>query len=180
MDCTPDEIRTFVIYQMGALQGFCAAAGTSLAHVKPHGNLYLMAVDKEEVAAAIAEAIVSFEPGLPYLALAGAKGEMMTRIGAKMGLKVVYEAFPDRAYTPEGNLVSRRMEGAVIHDPQVVAERALMMAKEGRVKAVDGTKVELNVQTLCVHGDNPSAVDNVRSIRRTLEAEGVEVKPLGS
>jgi len=178
MDCTRDEIRTFVIYQMGALQGFCQAAGTSLAHVKPHGNLYLMAVDKEDVATAIAEAIVSFDPGLPYLALAGAKGEMMTRIGAKVGLKVVYEAFPDRAYTPEGNLVSRRVEGAVIHDPKVVAERALMMAKEGRIKAVDGTVVELEVQTLCVHGDNPSAVDNVRSIRQTLEAEGVAVIPL--
>ena len=180
MDCTRDQIRTFVIYQMGALQGFCAAAGTSLAHVKPHGNLYLTAVENEMVATAIAEAIVSFDPSLPYLALAGAKGEMVTRIGTQMGLKVVYESFPDRAYTSEGNLVPRKMEGAVIHDPRVVAERALMMAKEGRVKAVDGTMVELEVQTLCVHGDNPSAVDLVRSIRQTLEAEGVEVRPLGS
>ena len=118
MDCTRDQIRTFVIYQMGALQGFCAAAGTSLAHVKPHGNLYLTAVENEMVATAIAEAIVSFDPSLPYLALAGAKGEMVTRIGTQMGLKVVYESFPDRAYTSEGNLVPRKMEGAVIHDPR--------------------------------------------------------------
>jgi len=179
LDCAPAEIRDYVIYQIGALQGFCAAHKTRLRHVKPHGNLYLTAVEKEDVAGAIAEAIVSVDPELMYVALAGAKGEMVTRIGRQVGLKVVYEAFPDRAYTPEGTLVSRRREGAVIKDPQVVAERALLMAKEGKVRAVDGTVVELEAQTLCVHGDNPAAVDLVRSIRELMAQEGVAVRPMG-
>ena len=178
MDCTAEEIRNYVVYQIGALSGFARAKGTRMVHVKPHGNLYLTAVEDETVARAIAQAIVSVDPELRYVALAGAKGAMMTRIGREEGLKVVYEAFPDRAYTPEGTLVSRRLPGAVIKDPAQVAQRALLMAKEGRVKATDGTEIELKAETLCVHGDNPSAVDLVRSIRQTLEAEGVAVKSL--
>ncbi|CAB5111909.1 Lactam utilization protein LamB [Olavius algarvensis associated proteobacterium Delta 3] len=179
MDCTADEIRNYVIYQIGALQAFCRVHGTRLRHVKPHGALYLTAVVNEDVARAVAEAILSVDPDLRYVALAGAKGEMMTRIGKEIGLKVVYEAFPDRAYTAEGNLVSRRLPGAVIKDPDQVAERALMMAKEGVVKAVDGTNIPLSVQTLCVHGDTPSAVELVKSIRRALETEGILLKSIG-
>jgi UPF0271 protein len=146
--------------------------------VKPHGALYLTAVVNEVVARAVAEAIVSVDPDLLYVALAGAKGEMMTRIGKDVGLKVVYEAFPDRAYTPEGNLVPRREPGAVIKDPQEVARRALRMATDGIVIAVDDTSIPIEAQTLCVHGDTPSAVDLVRSIHETLEKEGVSVQPM--
>jgi UPF0271 protein len=92
---------------------------------------------------------------------------------------VVYEAFPDRAYTSDGNLVSRRQPGSVIKDPDEVAERALKMAKEGKVVAVDGTEIPLAAQTLCVHGDTPGAVNLVKSVREKLEAEGVQVKPMG-
>lgn len=178
MDCTPDEIRSYVAYQIGGLQGFCKIHGTRLRHVKPHGALYLTAVVNEVVARAVAEAIVSVDPDLLYIALAGAKGEMMTRIGKNVGLKVVYEAFPDRAYTPEGNLVPRREPGAVIKDPQEVARRALRMATEGVVIAVDDTSIPIEAQTLCVHGDTPSAVDLVRNIHETLEKEGVSVQPM--
>ncbi len=178
MDCTPDEIRSYVAYQIGALQGFCKIHGTRLRHVKPHGALYLTAVVNEVVARAVAEAIVSVDPDLLYVALAGAKGEMMTRIGKDVGLKVVYEAFPDRAYTPEGNLVPRREPGAVIKDPQEVARRALRMATDGIVIAVDDTSIPIEAQTLCVHGDTPSAVDLVRNIHETLEKEGVSVQPM--
>jgi UPF0271 protein len=132
------------------------------------------------VARAAAEAIVAVDPSLHYVALAGAKGATMRRIGEEVGLSVVYEAFPDRAYTAEGMLVSRRLPGAVIKDPAAVAQRALRMARDGVVAAVDGTEVPLEVQTLCVHGDTPTAVDLVRAIRRTLEAEGVSVVPMGS
>ena len=180
MDCTADEIRNFVVYQVGALMAFCLANGVKMRHVKPHGSLYNTAVENRTVAAAIAEAILSVDPGLMYVALAGAKGETMRKIGEEVGLKVVYEAFPDRAYTPEGALVSRRLPGAVITNPDEVATRALKMAKEGRVTAVDGTEIKLDVQTLCVHGDNPSAVDLVRSISSLLESEGVAVKPMGT
>lgn len=179
MDCTADEIKNYVIYQIGALKAFCRVHGTKLCHVKPHGALYLTAVVNEDVARAVAEAIVSVDPELKFVALAGAKGEMMRRIGGEVGLKVVYEAFPDRAYTAEGNLVSRRLPGAVIKDPDKVAGRALAMAKEGIVIAVDGTAISLDVQTLCVHGDTPTAVELVKSIRKTLESEGIILRPLG-
>ena len=179
MDCTLEEIQKYLIYQIGALQAFCKVNGTKLQHVKPHGALYLMAVENEEIARAVAEAIVSVNPELLYVALAGAKGEFMRRIGQKVGLKVVYEAFADRAYTPEGALVSRRQPGAIIKDPGEVSERALQMAKDGIVIATDGTSIPLEVQTLCVHGDNPSAVDLVKNIRETMESNGVVVSPMG-
>jgi UPF0271 protein len=180
MDCTADEVRHYVVYQIGALQAFCRAQGVNLRHVKPHGALYLTAVDNERVARAVAEAIVSVDPDLMYVALAGAKGELMTRIGREVGLKVVYEAFPDRAYTPEGTLVSRRLPGAVIHDPTEVSERALRMAKENQIIAVDGTSISIEAQTLCVHGDTPTAVKLVESIRQVLEEDGVTVAPMGA
>jgi UPF0271 protein len=178
MDCLPDEIRNYVVYQVGAMQAFCAVHNAKLRHVKPHGNLYLTAVENETVARAIAEGIVSVDQELIYVALAGAKGELMTRIGQEVGLKVAYEAFPDRAYTPEGTLVSRRQPGAVIKEAEKVAERALKMAKEGKVIAADGAEIPLMAQTLCVHGDTPGAVNLVKQIRELLETEGLEVKPM--
>jgi UPF0271 protein len=178
MDCTPNEIRKYLVCQIGALKAVCKVNETELRHVKPHGALYLTAVENEDVARAIAQAIVSVDSGLIFVALAGVKGQLMTRIGEDVGLKVVYEAFPDRAYTPEGTLVSRRLPGAVIKDPQEVSERALRMAKEGNVIAIDGTSIPLKAQTLCVHGDTPTAVDLVKNIRKTLEAEGVTLAPM--
>jgi UPF0271 protein len=180
LDCTADEVRCYVAYQIGALMAFCRMHQTRLRHVKPHGALYLAAVGNETVARAVAEAIVSVDPELLYVALAGAKGEMVTRIGREVGLKVVYEAFPDRAYTPEGNLLSRRQPGAVIHEPAEVAQRALGMAREGKIVAVDGTEIAIEAQTLCVHGDNPTALKLVENIRRTLENAGVAVAPMGT
>jgi len=179
MDCSPDEIRNYIIYQIGALQAFCAVNGTRVRHVKAHGNLYNTAVENASVARAVAEAILSVSPDLIYVALAGAGGETVTRIGKEMGLNVAHEAFADRAYTPEGTLVSRRRPGAVIKDRETVAERVLMMAKEGKVIAVDGTEIPLAPETICVHGDTPGAVDLVKGIRERLEAEGIDVRPMG-
>jgi UPF0271 protein len=179
LDCTPEELRHYMVYQIGALQAFCRAHGTCLRHVKPHGALYLTAVEDEAVARAVAEAILSVDSGLMFVALAGAKGRVMRRVGQELGLKVVYEAFPDRAYTAEGTLAPRSRPGALIKDPALVAERALRMAAEGRIVAVDGTVIEIEAQTLCVHGDNPAAVDLVRGIRESLEAAGVKVAPMG-
>jgi UPF0271 protein len=179
MECLPAEIRNYVVYQIGALQAFCKAHGTRLSHVKPHGSLYLTAVENESVARMVAEAIMDVDPTLIYVAFGGAKGELMTRIGQEVGLQVAYEAFPDRAYTPEGALASRQIPGTVIKDPQVVADRALKMAKEGKVVALDGTDIPLTVQTICVHGDTPGAVNLVKHIRERLEAEGINVKPMG-
>jgi UPF0271 protein len=177
MALSREEIRAYMIYQIGALQGFCAAHGLKLRHVKPHGSLYLSAVANEAVARGIAEAITAVDPDLYYMALAGQKGELVAGIGKEMGLKVIREAFPDRAYTPDGTLVPRSQAGAVIKDPAEVAARALLMAGEGVVVAVDGKRIPLKAQTLCVHGDTPGAVDLVRQIRQTLEKENIRVAP---
>ncbi|MBN2126325.1 MAG: 5-oxoprolinase subunit PxpA [Deltaproteobacteria bacterium] len=178
MECTGEEIRNYVIYQIGALQAFCAAHGVRLHHVKPHGSLYNTAVENETVARGIAEAIVSVDPELIFVVLAGARGELVGRIGRELGLRVAYEAFPDRAYTPVGTLMPRKEAGAVIRDPDAVAERALRMASEGVVVASDGSVIPLKPQTLCVHGDTPLAVDLVRRIREVLENKGIDLRPI--
>jgi UPF0271 protein len=178
MTCSAEEIRNYMVYQIGALRAFCDVHGAKLRHVKPHGNLYLTAVEDENTARAIAEGIVSFDSDLMYVGLAGSKGKLMTRIGVEVGLKVVLEAFPDRAYTADGTLVSRKHPGAVIKEPERVAERALKMARENKVIAIDGTEIHLEAETLCVHGDTPGAVNLVKQIRERLEKEGIEVKPM--
>jgi len=178
IDATLTEIKGYVIYQIGALQAFAKAQGLRVEHVKPHGALYLMAIEDEKISEAIVEAITDVDKDLIFVALAGSKGEMMTKIGERVGLKVAYEAFPDRAYTPEGTLVSRRQPGAVIKDPDVVAQRALMMAKEGKVVAIDGTEIPFRPETLCVHGDTPGAVNLVKKIKQSLTEAGVEVTSL--
>ena len=178
MACSPQEIRQYVTYQIGALQAFCAANNARLRHVKPHGALYLTAVDQPDVARAVAEAVAGVDPELIFVTLAGKKGEVMSRAGQEMGLAVVCEAFPDRAYTPEGTLQARQEPGAVIEDPVEVTERALRMVLEERVVAVDGSSIPLKVDTLCVHGDTPTAVTLTRDIRNALENEGVMLSPM--
>jgi 5-oxoprolinase (ATP-hydrolysing) subunit A len=177
MDCTPAEIRNYVTYQVGALMAFCMANGVKLRHVKPHGQLYNTAQDNEAVSTAIAEAIAGIDPSLTYVALAGPGGGLAKRIGARVGLKVIYEAFADRAYTPEGFLVPRRKPGAVIKDVEEVAKRTVKMARDGKLIAIDGTEIPMKPHTICVHGDSPGAVEMVKSIRRLLESEGVSIKP---
>jgi UPF0271 protein len=180
MDCTAEEIRNYVIYQVAALKGFCSANGVKMQHVKPHGALYNASVDNEAIATAIADGIARVDPELLYVVLAGPKSAALVKIGAKAGIRVVFEAFADRAYTPQGTLVSRREPGAVIKDSHEVAARALNMAREGKVTAVDGSEIDLVAQTICVHGDTPGAVEMVRTIRELLESEGVEIKPMAA
>jgi UPF0271 protein len=179
MDCTPEEIRDYVTYQVGAVSAFCGRHGVRLQHVKPHGSLYDMAAGNEDIARAVARAVADVDRSLLLVALAGGNGALMSRIGREEGVKVVLEAFPDRAYTREGTLVSRRLPDAVIHDPDEAAERAVRMVKEGGVIAVDGSSVALEARTLCVHGDNPAAVSLAKAIRNRLEEEGVAVVRMG-
>lgn len=180
MDCTPNEVRDDVIYQIAALQGFCALHGVKLQHVKPHGSLYNMCVGNESLSKAVVEAIVAVDPNLLWVMLGGAQAGLARKISDAAGIRVVFEAFPDRAYTPDGKLASRKLPGAVINDPRLAAEQAVRMAKEGTVIATDGTVIEMEVQTLCVHGDNPSALNHVRTIRKALENEGLCIVPLGA
>jgi 5-oxoprolinase (ATP-hydrolysing) subunit A len=180
MECTPEEIRDYVTYQVGALQAFCRAHGVALQHVKPHGSLYNESIGNESLLRALVEAVARVDRNLFYLALGGVQAPLVKRIAGEAGLRVALEAFPDRAYTPDGRLAPRTMPGAVIEDPEMAAQRALLMAKEGKIVATDGTVLEMEIHTLCVHGDNPAAVDLVKRIRAVIEAEGIRVAPLGT
>lgn len=178
MECTPDEIENYVIYQTGAIRAFCGAEGIALQHVKPHGGLYNMAAENETLIETIAKAIARVDRNLIMVCLAGQNARRFREIVENAGIQVVFEAFPDRAYTPEGTLVSRSKPGAVIYDPATVAKRALMMAAKGMIEAEDGSMLTLDADTLCVHGDTPDSVDLVRNIRETLEANGITVVPM--
>jgi UPF0271 protein len=175
--CGFHEIKDYVIYQIGALKAFTTAQGVALQHVKPHGALYTMAVKNMEIWDAVAEALAAVDPQLILFVLAGPWREDLKAIGAKHGIRIAFEFFGDRAYNPDGSLVSRKLPGAVIHDHKQVAEKALKMVKEGKVVCIDGTEIELSAETICVHGDNPAALELVRNIRKSLEKAGVEIAP---
>ncbi len=179
MDGTLDELRTDIIYQVGAIRAFCDVHGVRLQHVKPHGAFYNSIVGNEKRARVVAEAIASVDPQLFWVTLAGFQAEMIRNICREVGIRPMFEAFPDRAYTADGHLLSRRLPGAVIHDPDLAAERAVRMVAEQRVIAADGTSVPLEAQTLCVHGDEQSAVDLIKKIRTEMAAAGIEVVPMG-
>jgi UPF0271 protein len=180
MDCTPEEVRDYVAYQIGAMKAFCALHGVALQHVKPHGSMYNTSVGNEPLIRAIVEAIAGVDRNVIYLALGGAQAPLVSRIAKEAGIKVAFEAFPDRAYTQDGKLAPRSLPGAVIEDSKTATERALRMAKEGKIVAIDGSVLEMRIDTICVHGDNPSAVEHVRQIRKAIEAEGIQVVPMGT
>lgn len=179
MSVSNEDLIHYLVYQIGALQAFCQVNNTKLHHVKPHGSLYLTALENEETARAVAESIALVDPELIYVALAGKKGELMKVIGREYGLNIAFEAFPDRAYTAEGTLAPRSMPGAVITEPEMVINRALKMARDNCIVAITGELIELDADTLCVHGDNPHAVEMVKEIRNTLEENNISVCPVG-
>lgn len=174
MKLTAEEVRTDVLYQLGALSGFCRKFGVSLQHVKPHGQLNNLAFHDRALAEAIVGGIADFSPDLIVVAYGGWLG----RAAEAAGLTVAWEIFGDRAYNPDGTLVSRREEGAVIRDGDLVVKRAVAMVKEGRVQARDGSWVEVRADTVCVHGDTPGAADLTRRLREAFEAAGVHVAPM--
>lgn len=174
MDIAAADLTADVIYQIGALQGLAAAAGTRVRYVKPHGALYnRIAVDAKQGAAVI-DAIKAIDPTLVLLGLANAPILEQAR---RAGLEAVAEAFADRAYTPAGQLVSRREPGAVLHDVDLITRRMLRLAAEGVIEAIDGSSIRLSAQSICVHGDSPGAVTIAREVRRALEAKGIGIRP---
>jgi len=175
LDVSADEAETDVLYQVAALAGFCRRHGLAMQHVKPHGALYNQANRSPDLARAIAAGIAAFDAGLVLVCQPGTE---LARAGAAAGLAIAHEGFVDRAYNPDGTLVSRAVEGSVYHDAERAAEQALRMVTEGQVVALDGTVVDVQVDTLCVHGDNPEAVRFVGLLRERLAAAGVAVRPL--
>jgi UPF0271 protein len=175
MDCTPAELKAYTLYQLGALDAFCRASGLKMQHVKPHGMMYNTIAVDELRAMAVAEAIAEFDSGLIFLALAGSR---MITAAEKCGLRTASEVFADRAYMPDGTLTPRSMEGSVIRDRDEAIARTVRMIKEGVVTAINGEDIPIRAQSVCVHGDNPKAVEFVRTIRERLEAEGIEIAPI--
>jgi len=177
LHATPREVEDFVVYQIGALAAIAAAQGVRLQHVKPHGALFNMAVRDAALADAIARATASVDRSL---ILFGLPGSELVRAGDRAGLRTACEAFADRAYSPDGTLVSRRLTNAVIHDADAVEARVVRMARDRNVVAVDGSVVSLEIDTICVHGDTRGAADLAVRIRRALEASGVSVRAVGA
>lgn len=175
MRMSAQDVEDLVLYQIGALAGIAASEGVRLQHVKPHGALYNMACRDEALAEAIARAVVAFDP---TLVLFGLPDSALVQAGLDLGLPVAAEAFADRAYNADGSLVARTESGSVIHDVETVVARAVGMARDSTVLAVDGTRIVFEVDTLCVHGDTPGAAALAGAIRHGLETAGVAVAPL--
>jgi 5-oxoprolinase (ATP-hydrolysing) subunit A len=173
IDVAAEDLVADVAYQIGALQALAHASGTTVSYVKPHGALYNTIVTNREQAAAVAEAVRLVDATLPVLGMAGSA---FFEEASNLGLRSVAEAFADRAYRPDGRLVSRREPGAVLHDPAEIADRVAAMVDSGRVGAIDGTTVKVDVESVCVHGDSPGAVQIATAVRERLKAAGTDIR----
>lgn len=175
MALSPKEITAIVTYQIGALSAFCTANHIPLQHVKPHGALYNMAVKDAAAAEAICEGIAAVDEHLILLAPAGSE---MFCAAQRLGLPAAGEVFADRAYEEDGSLVARSKPGAMITDEDTAIRRILQMVQKGTVAAVTGKEIEVTADSVCVHGDSPSALAFVRKIHAALTAEGITLAPL--
>lgn len=176
MGATPEEIKAYVKYQVGALEAFAKSENRKLQHVKPHGAMYNTAAKNYKIAFAIAQGIKEVNSELILLGLANSE---MIKAAKDVGLRVASEVFADRAYNEDGSLVARSLPGAVIHDKDEAIRRVVRMIKEGKVETITGKDIEIDVQSICIHGDNPEALEFAKNIKLSLEKDGVEIVPLG-
>ena len=174
MALPPNQVRDDVLYQLGALQALCHAEGEPLRHVKPHGALYHTVAEDPAIAEAFAEAVAAFDASLPVMVRARSAAEELLE---SAGLRVLPEAFLDRGYLPDGGLVPRHRPGALLGDAAEIAERAVLLARDGRVQAVDGSWLKLSPATLCLHGDAVSVVRTAHRVRDALVGAGVHLQP---
>ncbi len=170
---TPGEIERLIAYQIGAAQALSAYAGHPITYVKTHGALGNLSESDPEIAGAIVRAIKAVDPSLVCLAIARSAQERAAR---DAGLTVRSEIFADRAYTEEGRLVSRKLPGAVLHDPAEAAARAIRMIRAGAIETASGKSLPTAIDSICVHSDSPGAVAIARAVRDGLEANGVRVQ----
>lgn len=175
IDMDPNELEYLIAYQIGALQAMAAYEGERVTHVKPHGALNNMAAVNTDYAMAIGRAIKTVDRDLIYLALAGSE---MEKAAQKLGLPLAREGFCDRQYEDDGNLTSRKIPGSVIKDPAVATAQVVRMVTEGEIISRNGKRVACRVDSLCVHGDEPTAIALANQVRQGLEAAGVEIVPL--
>ena len=175
MIVTPEEIKQYTIYQIGALYGFIKAVGGEMQHVKPHGAMYNMAAKDGKIATAIIDGIWEVDKNLIVLGLAGSE---MVKAAEKKGLRVANEVFADRAYNPNGTLVQRSLPGSMIKDKNIAISRVIRMVTEGKVTAINGEDLDIRVDSICVHGDNPEAAELARLTKEALLRAGIEIKAL--
>ena len=168
------EIENLVAYQIGALQAIATAAGHKVTHVKAHGALSNVACEDDVTAKAIASAIKAVDPSLVFVVLANSK---LVQAGETANLALVHEVFADRAYEDDGSLVSRRKPGAVLRDPAAIAQRVVRMVQDGTVTSVSGKVIKMRMDTVCIHGDTPGAVEIGRGVRQALKDNGINVAP---
>jgi len=174
IDATHAELRADVLYQLGALDAMCRVAGGRVSYLKPHGALYHAVLDHEGQAQAVVDAVLAYDATLPILGLTHG---CLYAAASAAGLRVVPEAFADRAYTPDGRLLSRRQAGAVLHDADEVATRMVRLATTGELAAYNGNVVAVQADSICTHGDSPGAVAMARAVRAALEGAGVAIRP---
>jgi UPF0271 protein len=172
---TPAQIQRQIIYQIGALKALSASMGLPLQHVKTHGAMGNMAAEDPELAMAVARAIKLVDPDLIMVVMPGMETE---KAAEKVGLRMVREIYADRAYTEAGTLVSRKLPGAVIHDAQQAATRVMQMLESGAILTLDGKKLPTRIDSICVHGDTPGAVEMARQLRSLLESNGLTLAPM--
>jgi UPF0271 protein len=171
MTVSPQEAYAMVLYQVGALAGLCRGVGATLHHVKPHGALYNMAARDAGLADAIARAVRDFDPALVLYGLAGSRSIEAARA---LGLRVAREAFADRTYQADGSLTPRARTDAMIRDPRRAIGQVECMVKRGEVLATDGSSVRIDVDTLCIHGDEPGAAQFAAALRAAMQDWGVD------
>lgn len=170
MALSVEEVRALVLYQIGALDAFCRAAGTQVAYVKPHGALYNELVRNDALLEAVLDACASYRQGLPLMVLALADNRREIRLADEADVPLMFEAFADRAYLADGQLAPRRLAGAVHHEPQRILDQALAIAAGEPFADLDGKPLRLQADSLCVHGDNAESLAVLRRLRAQLDA----------
>lgn len=175
IDIPPEELKNLLTYQIGALQAIAKTEGMSLQHVKPHGALYNLIANDQILGQAVVEAILKINKNLILVALGKSK---IIDIALKLGLRVASEGFADRAYNSDGTLVKRSITGAVISDPDIIAKRVIKMINQQKVETVDGKTIDLQIDTICLHGDNKNVVSVIKAIIKILTKEKIKITPL--
>ena len=175
MDIKPKEIYNLVVYQLGALNGFCKIHGARINHVKPHGALYNMGAKNKEIAQAIAQAVYDFDKSL---VLVGLSNTLLISEAEALGLRTASEVFADRRYEDDGQLVSRQESDATITNTDEALQQVLKMVTENKVVSKNGKEIDLQADTICVHGDGAHALDFVTQIRKKLTKEGIDIQSL--
>ena len=174
MNCTPAEVKDYVTYQMGALREFASANGLKIQHCKPHGALYMMAMEDERLARAILEAIAEVDAKIIVFAL---NNSAVVEVGEKMGISVAREVYSDREHTADGSIILTR-KGSVIHNYQEMADRVVRMVKEGIVVTHTGEEAPIKADTVCIHSDTPGAAELAKAIVKSLRENGIQIVPI--